>query len=112
VITWPCQDLRDARLALERAQHARLAQHVVCAGRQRAARRSADDDLRAVVARDRVGDVRMPVADRLDRQLTCPELVLVEERLQRLEHQQRLALVGRALLGGADDVVGGNLNRH
>ena len=49
----------------QRAHHARLAQHVVGARRQRRARRAADDALPALAA-DQVGHVRVPLADRRD----------------------------------------------
>ena len=52
----------------------------------------------------------MAVADGLDVQLARPEAVLVEEVLERLEYQQRLALVGLSLLASADDVVGGDVD--
>ena len=48
----------------------------------------------------------MPVADRLGIEVAGAEAVLVEERQQRLDDEQRLALVARRVLGGADDVVG------
>ena len=52
-----------ARAAGERRQHARLAQDVVRAGRQRAARRAAQHDVGAVAAQ-RVGHVGVALADR------------------------------------------------
>ena len=54
-----------ARAAGERRQHARLAQDVVRAGRQRAARRAAQHDVGAVAAQ-RVGHVGVAVADGRD----------------------------------------------
>ena len=51
----------------------------------------------------------MPVADRLDLRLAVAEPDGVEEGEQRIEHEQRRALVQRALLVAADDVVGGDL---
>ena len=54
----------------------------------------------------------MALADRLDLDLAAAEAVLVEEGRERLEDEQRLALVGLALGVGADDVVGGDLGAH
>ena len=48
----------------------------------------------------------MAVADRLDLQLAGAEAVLVEERGQRVEHDERRARVAVGLRQGGDDVVG------
>ena len=100
-----------ARAPGERRQHARLAQDVVRAGRQRAARRAAQDDVGALAAK-RVGDVGVALADRLDLDAAGAQPVRVQEGHERLEHEQRLALVGLALGVGADDVVRGDLGAH
>ena len=100
-----------ARAAGERRQHARLAQDVVGAGRQRAARRAAQDDVGALAAQG-VGHVGMALADRLDLDVAGAELWASRKAMQRLEDEQRLALVGLALGVGADDVVRGDLGAH
>ena len=100
-----------ARAAGEARQHARLAQDVVRAGRQRAARRAAQHDVGAVAAQ-RIGHVGVAVADGRDVDVAGAQAVGVEEGHQRVEHEQRLALVGRALGVGADDVVRGRLGAH
>ena len=85
------EDLGHARGgALDRAQSSRASRSdVVRARRQRRARRAADDDL-AVAAADEVRHVRVALADRLDaRDRPGAEPVLVEERRERLEHEQR-----------------------
>ena len=96
---------RHARRGVrERAQQARLAQHVVGARRQRRARRAAQHELLAAPL-DQVGDVRVALADRARADLARAEPVLVEERLERVEHEQRRAAVSLPLRRGADDVV-------
>ena len=84
-MTWPVDALHDVERRADHAtrrrrrraprarargrrsapQHARLAQDVVGAGRQRPARRAAQHELGAVAAHG-VGDVRVALADRLD----------------------------------------------
>jgi hypothetical protein len=100
-----------ARAAGERGHHPRLAQDVVRAGRQRPTRRAAQHEL-AAVASQRVGDVRVALADRLDLDLPGAQPALIEVGPQRLEHEQRLTSVGRALLVGEDDVVRRRLAGH
>ena len=100
------QHPRHGRATLERAQHARLAQHVVRAGRQRAARRAAEHEVRAVAAQ-RERDVRVAVADRRDLRLARAEAVRVEPGHERLEDEQRLARALRQLRARAHDVVRG-----
>ena len=74
--------------ALQPAQHARLAQHVVGRRRQRRARRATEHDARALAAHA-VGDVRVALADlgRVDRPAADP--LLVQEPLDRVAVQQR-----------------------
>ena len=97
------QHARDAHVrALERAQQQRLAQHVVRGRRQRRPRRAAQDPFTAV-APDHVGDVGVPVADRLGLDLAAAEPVRVEEGLERTAHEQRRAVERRGLLRGVDD---------
>ncbi len=98
--------------AVERRDDPRLAQDVVRGRRQRGSRRPAQDDLRAVLAAHDVGDVRVPVADRLDRQLAAPQPRRVQERHQRLGHDERHAQVALGLGVRADDVVGSDVERH
>src|SRR5919199_4890913 len=81
------------------------------ARRERRARRAADDDL-AVAAAHEVRDVRVPLADRLDVELAGAEAVLVEERPQGLDDEQRRALVALGLGAAFDDVVRGGGDRH
>ena len=91
----------------ERAQETRLAQHVVCAGGPRGARRAAQHDLGAVAA-EQVGDVRAAVAERRRLDVPAADPVLVEEGAQRLEHEERRALAAFGLLLRGDDVVPGH----
>ena len=100
-----------ARASGKGGEDARLAQDVVGAGRQRAARRAAQDDVGCVAAQG-VGHVGVALADRFHLDLAGAELVRVQEGHQRLEDEQRLALVGLALGVGADDVVRGDLGAH
>ena len=104
------QDLRRAHVGrLERPQQSRLAQHVVRRGRQRTARRPAQHD----ACRERERDVRVAVTDRLSGELVgCLEPVRAQEAEQRVDHQQRLALVGTALLVRTDEVVRSERDRH
>ena len=92
------------RRRLERAQQARLAQDVVGARRERPARRPAQHDLPAFAPHE-IGDVRVPLADRLRTHRSGPEPVRVEERLERVEHEQRLAGVVADRRAVGDDVV-------
>ena len=87
------QHVGDGHPPGERTLHARLAQHVVRARRQRAARRPPQHEPR-VAARDGEGHVGVPLADRLDAGLTRPQPVRVEELEQRVEHEQRLPRAG------------------
>ena len=106
------EDLGHARLARERAQDARLAQDVVGAGRQRRARRAAQHERgAAAVARCSV-TFECPSPTGRDLGLAGAEAVLVEELEQRIEDEQRRALVGRRLLVAAHDVVGGDRVAH
>ena len=100
-----------ARAAGEGRQHARLAQDVVGAGGQRAARRAAQHNAGALAAQG-VGDVRVALADGLDLDVAGAQPVRVQEGHQRVEDEQRLALVGLALGVGADEVVRGHLGAH
>ena len=100
-----------ARAAGQGRQHARLAQDVVRAGRQRAARRTAQHDVGAVAVQ-RIGHVGVAVADGRHLDVAGAQAVCVEEGLERLEDEQGLALVGLALGVGADDVVRGRLRAH
>ena len=54
----------------------------------------------------------MALADRLHLDVAGAELMGVQEGHERLEDEQRLALVGLALGVGADDVVRGDLGAH
>jgi hypothetical protein len=54
----------------------------------------------------------MALADGLDLDLATAQRMRVEEGRERLEDEQRLALVGLALGVGADDVVRGGLGAH
>ncbi len=107
------EDQRDARRGIgERRQEARLAQHVVGARRQRRPRRAAQHEAHIATV-DAVRHVGVALADRRGFYGSPgAEAVLVEERRERLEHEQRNALVCRALLVGGDDVVGGYVGAH
>ena len=61
--------------------------------------------LNAEIAQCFGGDVRRPIVGGNFVQQEVSEAMLAQELAQRLDHQQRLALVGRALLVGRDDVV-------
>jgi hypothetical protein len=54
----------------------------------------------------------MALADRLDLDLPGAQPALIEVGPQRLEDEQRLTSVGRALRVGEDDVVRRRLGRH
>ena len=54
----------------------------------------------------------MAVADGRHLDVAGAQVMGVEEGLERLEDEQRLALVGLALGVGADDVVRGRLRAH
>ncbi len=97
------QDARRAHApAVDRGEQPRLAQDVVGRGRQRWARRAAQDDLRAP-AGDEVGQVRVALAylGRVER--AAPDAVCVEQRLERSADEQRRTLQGRRLLERVDD---------
>jgi hypothetical protein len=86
----------------------------VRAGRQRAARRAAQDEL-AIAAAHEQRDVRMALAERRDGELAGvrrDEPALGEERQQRLEDDQRLTLRGRRRGVRGDHVVGGQRRAH
>ena len=100
-----------ARAAGEGRQHARLAQDVVGAGGQRAARWAAQHHVGALAAQG-VGDIGVALADGLDLEVAGAQLVRVQEGHQRVEDEQRLALVRLALGVGADEVVRGHLGAH
>jgi hypothetical protein len=97
--------------AADRVQEPRLAQDVVGARRQGRPGRTADDEV-AVAAAHEVRDVRVPLAERLDLEVARAEPVLVEERLQRLDDEQRRALVGGGLGVASDNVVRGGCDGH
>jgi hypothetical protein len=98
------EHLRHGEPPRERPQHARLAQDVVRAGRERPARRPPHDEL-GVAPRKGERDVGVALADRRDLRLTGAQPVRVEERQERIEHEQRLARALPDLGPRTDDVV-------
>ena len=96
---------RHARAALQRRQDARLAQHVVCRGRQRWARRPAQHHARAL-ALEQERRVRVARADARDLEHTPTQALLVEPRLQRAPDDQRRQRQRRCLGRCVDDVDG------
>ena len=54
----------------------------------------------------------MALADGLDLDVAAAQRMGIQEGRERLEDQQRLALVGLALGMGADDVVRSGLRAH
>ncbi len=80
---------------LQGSQQARLAQHVVGARRQwRRAGGGATPARGAAISLDQVGDVGMPIADRLRSDLSGAEIVLVQEATQRLQDEQGRPRIG------------------
>jgi hypothetical protein len=96
---------------LQGAQQPRLADHVVRGLRDRRAWRAAQDDV-GVAAAHHVGDVRVAVADGCGLEAARAEPVLVEEREQRLDDEQRRTVVGLRLGVRLDDVVRRGRDRH
>ena len=94
---------RSRRRGLERAQDARLAQHVVRRRSQRRPWRSAEHAVEPVTT-DAERDVRVARADRLDRERAASEACLVECALDGQPHDERRASQARRLGGGVDDV--------
>ncbi len=97
--------------AAQRAQQARLAKHVVRARRQRRARRAAQHEL-AAAALDQVGDVRVALSDRRGPISPSPRPCASRNSASGSSTSSGGRLVGRALGGGRDDVVGGDLRTH
>ena len=91
------------RRVLERAQEARLAQHVVRGRRQRRARRAPQHDAR-VAPRDQERDVRVALADPLHLDAPVADPVRVEELLERLAHHERRQLEAGGVPGCVDHV--------
>ncbi len=89
--------------ALERLQQAGLAQHVVCGGGQRWARRAAQHHA-GVAAPHEEGDVRVPLADALRLEATLADAVGIEECLERLAHHERRKLEARGVVRCVDHV--------
>jgi hypothetical protein len=95
---------------LERAQQPRLAQHVMRGRRQRRPRRAPQHRAR-VPAPDQERDVRVALADALGLEPARADSLLVEERLERLAHEQRRELKVRSLLRRVHEVRHGHRAR-
>ena len=99
-------DARDADARIrERELQPRLAEDVVCRGRERRAWGAPEDEPH-VVPLDEEGDVRAPGPDAADPQRPAAKPVLVEEALDVLEHEQRRHGERLGLGGSRDDVDG------
>ena len=88
-----------------RARSSRASRSTSCAlggSGGRGGRRSTNSSPAAL---DQVGDVRVALADRARADLALAEAVGVEERLERVEHEQGRAAVSLPLRRRADDVV-------